>query len=454
MRYFLSLRCLLLALLLGLSATSRAQEAPTLTADEAVRLALDHNRALQAATAQADAIDARARAIRTQRLPTVSGSGQYTRLSSNIPDPTFSVPAIPGLDTTSLALVEIPLDRYAARLRVEQPLFTGFRIMNQVEAAKRYAEAQQRVVDETAAAVAFQARQTFWGLHQAQAVQTVTEQAVIQMETQLIDAENRRDAGMATESDVLALRARLAEVRLNRIDADNAVRLARLSLNSVLGRPLDAPVAPMAEVDVTLDVPSADVIIAQTLDARPQLDALRARVDALAAEVDVARAGWYPQVALTGEYLYANPSPYDFLQEDRFLGTWEAGVRVSMDLWTWGRTRAQTGEAKARLRQAEALLAAARDSVRLDITRSVLNLQRAAEAVQAATASVQEAEAAYAAMQDRYEQGLALTAELLSAEVAYRRAETRLAQARADYAVARAGLWRAQGRTGRGGDGR
>ncbi|NBC18483.1 MAG: TolC family protein, partial [Bacteroidetes bacterium] len=319
-----------------------------------------------------------------------------------------------------------------------------------VEAARRYAEAEQRRVAETQAAVAFQARQAFWALHQAEAVRAVAEQAVTQMATQLTDAENRRDAGMATESDVLALRARLAEVRLDRIDAENAVRLARLTLNSVLGRPLDAPVEPEAEVDVTPEVPSADAIIERTLDARPQLDALRAQVEALDAEVDVARAGWYPQVALTGEYLYANPSPYDFLQEDRFLGTWEAGVRVSMDLWTWGRTRAQTGEAKARLRQAEALLAAARDSVRLDVTRSVLDVERAVEAVQAATASVQEAEAAYAAMQNRYEQGLALTAELLSAEVAYRRAETRLARAQADYAIARAGLWRAQGRTGPG----
>jgi outer membrane protein TolC len=453
MRCFRTLCCLVLTLLLVVP-TTQAQEAPPLTPDEAVRLALNHNRTLLAATAQADAVEARARAVRTQRLPTLRGSGQYTRLSSNIPDPTLSVPAIPGLDTTALSLVEIPLDRYALRVGVEQPLFTGFRITNQVQAAKRYAEAEQRRVAEVRAAVAFQARQAFWALHQAQAVLAVTEQAVAQMEAQLTDAENRRDAGMATESDVLALRARLAEIRLDRIDADNAVRLARLTLNTVTGRPLDAPVEPVAEVDVTPDVPSVDAVVERALDARPQLAALRARVDGLAAEVDVARAGWYPQVALTGEYLYANPNPYDFLQESEFLGTWEAGVRVSMDLWTWGRTRAQTSAAKARLRQAEALLAAARDSVRMDVTRSVLDVQRAVEAVQAATASVRQAEAAYAAMQDRYEQGLALTAELLSAEVAYRRAETRLARARADYAVARAGLWRAQGRTGRGGDGR
>ncbi|NBC18420.1 MAG: TolC family protein, partial [Bacteroidetes bacterium] len=170
MRCLTSIRWLLVAVLLGLSIPSQAQDASTLTPDEAVRLALDHNRTLQAATAQADAVAARARAVRTQRLPTIRGSGQYTRLSANIPDPTLSVPAIPGLDTTSLALVEIPLDRYAARLRVEQPLFTGFRITNQVEAARRYAEAEQRRVAETQAAVAFQARQAFWALHQAEAV--------------------------------------------------------------------------------------------------------------------------------------------------------------------------------------------------------------------------------------------------------------------------------------------
>jgi outer membrane protein TolC len=162
---------------------------------------------------------------------------------------------------------------------------------------------------------------------------------------------------------------------------------------------------------------SAEVLIERAWQRRPELSALAYEVQALEAGVAVARAGWLPQVNLVGTYNYARPNPYIFPQEDAFTGTWEAGVLVSMDLWNWGRTRAQTRQARAREEQVRAQRDDLREGVRLEVMRHMIDVDRA----------------------------MALTAEALGAEVAYRNAQVRHTAALTDYAVARAALRRATG---------
>ena len=153
----------------------------------------------------------------------------------------------------------------------------------------------------------------------------------------------------------------------------------------------------------------------------------------------------YPQIDFQDQYYYARPNPFIVPQEDAFAGTWEVGVALSMDLWTWGRTRAQVDRAQAQRRQAQAQRDDVQAAVRLDVTRQVLAVRRAIEAVQVTEQGRQEAEAAYQNLQAQFQQGAALTAELLAAEATFRRAELRHAEARADYAIARAALRRALG---------
>ena len=65
--------------------------------------------------------------------------------------------------------------------------------------------------------------------------------------------------------------------------------------------------------------------------------------------IRVAQSGWYPQVALTGNYYYSRPNPRIQPSRDEFAHTWDVGVGASFDVWNWGQTLHQTTEARAQL---------------------------------------------------------------------------------------------------------
>lgn len=418
--------------------------ARSLTPEEAVALGLAHSRTLDAASQQVIEAEARYREARTMRLPVLAAQGSYLRLSPNVPGFEVALPTAPP-GSGPVTIVPPIHNRYNVQLSIQQPLFTGGRIRNSVEVAAAQADVATAERDRTQADLALEIEQAYWTYYEALAVEDVVRNAVAQVEAHLEHVRNYRRTGLATDSDVLAVEARLADVRLRHVEAANGARLARLNLNHLTGLPLGTDVRPVAGVQVEPVAAGVDVLVAQALAERPELAALGRQVDALDAGVRVARAAYLPQVALSGNYRYANPNPYFLPPEDRFAGTWDVGVVLSMDLWNWGRTGAQTQQAQARRRQAEDRLEALRDLVRLDVHRRYLDVQRAQESVAVARQAVAAADEAYRVVQERYAQGLALNTDVLDAEAAQREARLRAEQATADYALARAALRHATG---------
>ena len=418
----------------------------TLTADAAVQRALTEHPRVQAARQQRTAAAASVREARSEWFPVVEGQARYRRLSENV-DYTVDLPTLPGSEGGRVTFAPAILNRYAAQARVEQPLFTGFRIPNQLEAAQAQTRAARAQVDATRTTVAYETRAAYWRLYEAQAREAAASDALRQIERRLTDVQNRQAEGMATETDVLRVKARRDQVRLEQIQAQNDVQTARRRLNDKLRRPLDAPVA-LADT-VTIDAPAlpdASRLVARAREHRGDLEALRQTVTARDAEVDVAQSGWYPQISLFGSYLYARPNEQLFPPEDQFEGSWEAGVSLSWRLSVGGQTDAAADRARAQRLAARYELQDRRQAVTVEVRTQVQNVRQAREAVRAAETSVQSAQEAYRSAQSRYDEGMAVVSDLLDAEQARRRARARLAAAQAEYALARAALDRALGR--------
>ena len=424
---------------------TRGEEADTLTADAAVQRALEENPTILAARQQRTAASSSIRQARADWFPVVQGEARYRRLSDNV-DYTVDFPGAPSGGSQPVTFAPAILNRYSARASVEQPVFTGFRVANQIEAAQSQTKAARAQVESTKNEVAFATRRAYWRLYEAKARAEAATDALRQIERRLTDVRNQREAGMATDTDVLRVQARRDRVRIEKIQARNAVQSARHTLNEELGRPLDAPVVLSDTVTVDSVAHDPGRLVRRATDRRPDLRALRQTVEARAAEVDVAQSGWFPQVALTGSYLYARPNEQLFPPEDRFQGTWDVGVSLSWRLSTGGGTDAATDRAQARRLQARYELQDRRQAVRVEVRTQVQNMEQARRAVIAAETSVQSARAAYRAVQSRADAGMAVVSDLLDAERALREARARLAAAQADYALAQAALDRAVGR--------
>lgn len=418
----------------------------TVTADQAVRRALRKNPTVRAAEQQAAAASASVREARSAWFPEVSGQASYRRLSDNV-DYTVDLPGAPGTGNQPVTFAPAILNRYSTRASVTQPVFTGFRIPSRHDAAQARTKSARAQADATEQEVAYEARAAYWRLYRARAQARTTAKSMRLIEQQLTDVRNRRAAGRATEADVLRVKARRDRVRAERFQAKNAVESARRTLNDQMGRPLDAPVALADTVTVEPVDSESGVLVERATQQRPDLRALRQTVQARAAEVDVAQSDWYPQVALTGSYLYARPNEQLFPPEDRFQGTWEAGVQFSWDLSLGFRTDAATDRARAQWQQARYELQDRRRAVRNEVKTRVEEVSQSRQAVHAAETSLESARAAYRSVQSRFEEGMAVTSALLDAERALREARSQLAAAQAEYALAQAALDRAVGRT-------
>jgi outer membrane protein len=412
-----------------------------LTADECVRLGLAHNALKRAAAADAQAAAAVARQARAGRLPTVRSQASYNRLSGNIPDVTF---ALPGSDTVT-TLQHVPLDRYQVEVTAEQTLFAGSRIRNEIRAAAHEASAAQQRASQEEADVAFDVRRTYWELHRAIAARDALASAMERVNAHLADVKSRLREGAALQRDLLQAQTRHSEVRLERLAADNAVSVARLQLDRLLGLPLDVAVRPVTQVEIEeSDAPQKD-LTQVALAGRPDLAALDEEVRAIRARVSATRGERWPQIGLVGRYVEAEPNPYFFVEQDRFHWNWELGLQATWNVWDGGRRRARETELASRLDAAEARLADAKTQVAVEVKTRQLEMSHAREAVAVAAENVAQAQETFRVARRQFQEGAALSADVLDAEDAWRRAEAQQAQAQADYATAKAAMLGALG---------
>jgi outer membrane protein TolC len=441
---------IVLALAVGVRFAA-AQETRRLGLDEAVRLALETSHALHASEMGREAAAAKSRETDAARLPSLRFGGGYTRLSE-VPPFEVSLPFPPLLGLPS-AFVVSPnyYNAFTLRLSVQQPLFTGFRLQS---AAAMSRELERAAADSTAgdrAELVYGVTAAYWNLVKALELRTVAAENLANLRAHLRDVENFREQGLLTMNDVLRVRTQLAGAELMDLEARNAVQVATVGLNSLAGLPLEAALEPTTPVEAaaleaaaleSADLPS---LIERAKEKRPELRAQGARVRASEAGVTAARSGWLPQAFITGNYYHLRPNPRVMPARDEFYGTWDLGVTVSFDVWNWGQTREQVSQAEAQRDQARDGLSLLADQVVLDITQAFLGLRQARRRIAAAESAVSQAEENLRVSTDRFQEGVALSRDVLDAEVLLVQARMSRANALADQALAAARLRKAAG---------
>ncbi len=418
-----------------------ARQKIELSLDEAVRLSFDKSKYLHASMMKVQYADAKAGETGTILLPSVKFNGGYTKLS-NIPAAQVSLPILPAPITLSPSIV----DNYSARVTVQQPLFTGFKLQRSVDIADYTAQATQKEFDRDKSDLTFSVKSAYWTLAKALELANVVDENVGQVRAHLKDVQSWLSQGLITNNEVLKVQVQLSDVQLRQIDAHNNVQLAKIGLNNVIGLPLETEIQLTTTIlhEHTVFDPLQE-LIKKAHDRRAEIKSMEYRVQAGDAAVSLAQSGWWPQMYLVGNYVTARPNQRIFPTQDVFKDTWDVGVAVSLDLWNWGTTVRQTDQARAQLEQVKDGLGQLRDAVALEVTRDFLNLARAKERISVAEQGVRQAEENYRVTSGKFKQGLALNSDLLDSEVALLQAKTNYTQAITDYEMAEASLERSIG---------
>ncbi len=437
--------CHILAALaiVGAGAAQAAAQAP-LTLDEAIARALKQNPVTRAAASARQEASERARQARAGWMPRLDVTESWQR--GNQPVFVFgSILAQRSFKAANFAIPALnhpdPVSNFRTGLSVEQLVFDGMRTRSANRSAAIGEEIAEAGGREAAASLRLGTTSAFGDVLMAQANRAAAAAALESAEEDVRRAERRRDAGLATEADVLAVQVHLAQIRERQISAESREAVARLKLNDVMGEPLDARFELQAPAAAAVaPTPAAADLEAEALANRP--DVIRAAAqERLAKEaVASAKSAFYPQAAVQGVYEH-NGGTF----ADR-ASSWTVGAVIRWNLFGGFADSARLGEAKAATERASAERQRQEAAARVDVRAAAARLQEARARVEVGRLAVAQAKESHRIVRDRFDAGLAPVNDLLRSSTAVLDAESRQTGAAIDVLISAAQLERALGR--------
>jgi outer membrane protein TolC len=392
-----------------------------LSVAEAVRIARQNNPEIRAARMETKAAQIQTGREKPIALPTLTAQVEGTLQGPRV---TFS-------RAGHLDAIVLPEQYGKIALTLEQPLYRpGLGAAKERYHAQTQANAweEQRVEND----VILQVKRAYFQLLTAQAMAEVAHNGLELAQKHLKLMRDMQEAGMASMRDVKAAEADLAQAEQGLLKAETGVSLARGNLNRLLGRDPSTPIetAPSPPLPTVPESTAAGIALALT--RRPEIRRLEESIRAARAGVSLARTQSGP--ALSARAVAARQTPSAFVNQNYLA----ASLVLTWSPFDAGKTRADVGEAQARVGQLEALLEEAKLGIRLEVEKAWRSMQEAQARLQAARRQVAAAEAALEVSELRYQARVATQLEVASARLEVARARGNVAEAIGDLHIAAA----------------
>jgi outer membrane protein len=433
-----TVKIVLLWLMLGLAAAPVGAESP-LTLGEAMLLALKENPGLKAAGLSLETAEAEVARARARFLPQVNFGESYN--FSDNPSQVF----MSKLNQRRFTSQDFLLDNlnnpkaygnFRAGLSVDQPLFqAGQAYLGYRQARDRRRMAGAQVLGARQQLL-FQVTQAYFGLQLAKASLGVVQEARNTAAAHLKIAEARLRAGTVVRADVLAAQVHLARLTQEELTAVSQVKIAQSALDTVVGRP-GVGARPLAPPPQEPAPPPGKLEELNRLaqEKRPDLKRLKLAARVAQQEYQKARLHYLPRVRVVAEY---------DVDQRRLFGSGADSYTVlallNFNLFNGLADLAKVRESRAQQAQAQELKRELEDRIRHQVTESVLNLKTAHARLQVARKAVAQAREGLRLIRLRYEEGLTILVDLLSAEDAAKDAALSQVAALFDTHLAQAGL--------------
>jgi outer membrane protein len=423
---------LLLALLLSQAPPPAASAGRVLTLEGALAIARAHPRVAQATAAAAQA-SARTRQAFAGFLPTGAVSATYGKTSAS--GGAGTIVLTPG-GTTALSGSGVD-DLYAATANVQAPIWDFGRTLESVRAARASEDASRSDLTAARDEQDFQVAQAYYAALASDALVSVADDTIVQMNRHLAFAQGSFEVGSRTRFDVTRAEVDLANARIQKIQADNGRASSRAALAAAIGEDLgDARI----EEPAAREEPDPDPreVVARALRGRPELAALDRRVAAADAAAVAARDAWYPTLGASGQLGWRGS---DF----PLSRTWQVLGTLTWPFLNGGADVARAAEASAVVDAAHAARDAEVLQVKLDAEQAALAAIEARARRDVSKVLVTQATENLELAEGRYQAGVGSIIELVDAQAALTSARAQRVRGGYDLSTARARLARTVG---------
>ncbi len=413
-----------------------------LTLQESLRLGLKNSKELKIAKSKITKAEAMQSEIASSMLPQISINAAYRRLSDVHPFQ-LKLPMFPQ----PVTIQETILDNYSISASVQQALFTGFKLSSLKSAATLSMKAESLMLKKAEINKAEEIQKAFWHLYNAKVIVNLIKENLNSLEHHLRDTENFLKNGLVTKNDLLKLKVELSNSKLKLLEAENKRYLAKTMFNKVLGLPLNKNTKIKVN-EIIIDTLETDYskLKEEALKNRSEIKSVSLKVKVLDEKETAALSDWYPQLFAFGNFYYSKPNQRYLPVENKFNDSWDVGIALKWNLWTWGKTSAKAQQAEEDKFQAEENLKLLKEAVQLDVYNNYLKLLTAKEKINISKIQIESATENYRITKEKYEQQLATSTELIYAETSLLNAKTKLISSQVEYKLGKAALDKAIGK--------
>ncbi|MBN2360395.1 MAG: TolC family protein [Deltaproteobacteria bacterium] len=385
----------------------------------------------------------------------------YTTTSTQRYYTALPIANAPGNMSYAEQAIDIPgtaRPSFDAAISVNQLVYDGGRWWHQIAAAGAQEDAARGQQREEQMTAELEGVRRFYELFRAQRGLEVLEATAQRSLEQVDRAESLFTAGRVGRDEVLAAQVNLANDRIAVIQQKSRLVAMRAQLAAWIMRPLDeelravdpgtlgAEPSPSSYGDLPgSPPPTLESLCELAKQQRPLLRALSNLKRAAELEVDIAGAGYWPRISVSGA-LSRNGSTIDpYFTDPTKQNVLSAGVSMRWDLFSGFATRAQVAQALANVRSAQINLEQAERELRADVQRTLAALEAQIEAARIAAGNVQTARAGLELAEERFRTGTGSTLAVRDAQLKVVQTELVALESRIDVEIAHAALARAVG---------
>lgn len=408
-----------------------------LTLDEAVRLALEKHPSLEAAAARIKASEARIEQARSGFMPRLSYQESYQRGNNPVyvfgalltqrqfTEANFNIRSLNRPDA---------LNNFQSQLVADQTLYD----FGATKSGIRAASIARQLSDEERKALEQQVisgvARSYHGVTLAREALAVAEEGLKSAEADLKRAQTVRDAGMATDADVLSIQVHVSAMREQQIRRKYDVEIGMAALNEALGLPLDS------QHELTSPLTAAKPATEAPVLNRAELRQVRLMADLAGEQVKQARAQRLPMIGFRGIF---ETDRQQFVNKGG--ANWMIAASLRWSLFDGNRAKQMQKEAEHQAAAARATEKQLQSALSLQVKKARTDLLAAQERINVTEATVAQAEESQRILRNRYSSGLATVTDILRADAAVLDARTRRLAAIYDQRMAAISLDAAAG---------
>ena len=207
-------------------------------------------------------------------------------------------------------------------------------------------------------------------------------------------------------------------------------------LNDLLGLPLDTDIDPVDPPPPEPTANTRETYVQEALEKNPEIKAARESVNKAQSGVKAAQLEYIPDISVFGRYTYQDGVP--FLTNN--IGI--VGVKMTWDIFDWGKRRAVVAQRKEQLTQANENLHRVKKRIEVEVDKAYRKLEQTKRLIDVARESLALQKENLRLKSDGIKTGTATEAQYATAVASVKKAEYEELQALLGYYLAVADLKR------------